>query len=93
MLKGPQSRVGYADEFKVIEDTIKKGVMRCAPGANAATKEILQIAPSLSAEDMMDFAAERFARCMLSDEGQEGIASFFEKRSPSWVPTNETNNA
>lgn len=78
--------VDTTDEFEAIIADIKKGVMRCAPGANAATKEILQLAPYLRGEDMMDFAADKFARCMLSGEGREGIASFFEKRRPSWAP-------
>lgn len=75
-----------AAAFAVIESEIKRGVMRCAPGANAATKAILQVAPYLRGEDMMDFAADQFASCMLSKEGKEGIASFFEKRRPNWAP-------
>ena len=70
------------DEFEM---SIRKNVMRCAPGANAITKEILLAAPNLNAEEMMDFAADGFARCMMSDEGREGIASFVEKRKPSWA--------
>jgi isohexenylglutaconyl-CoA hydratase len=34
---------------------------------------------------MRRFAAERFARCMLSDEGREGVAAFIEKRKPNWT--------
>jgi len=75
-----------ASEFEEIENGLKKGVMKCAPGANAATKEILQVTPYLYGEDMMNFAADKFATCMRSEEGQEGIASFFEKRRPSWDP-------
>ena len=35
--------------------------------------------------DALDFAADGFARCMLSDEGQEGVAAFIEKRKARWV--------
>jgi isohexenylglutaconyl-CoA hydratase len=72
--------------FDAIEAGIRRDVMRCAPGANAITKEILLAAPRLSADELMDIAADGFARCMLSDEGREGIASFVEKRKPSWAP-------
>jgi isohexenylglutaconyl-CoA hydratase len=33
---------------------------------------------------MKQFAADRFAACMLSDEGREGVAAFIEKRKPRW---------
>ena len=71
--------------FDAFEADIRKNVMRCAPGANAITKEILLAMPVLPPEEMMDFAADGFARCMMSDEGREGIASFVEKRKPSWA--------
>mgnify|MGYP003340757294 CR=1 FL=1 len=34
--------------------------------------------------------AERIARVRASDEAQEGIASFFEKRKPAWVQQTQT---
>lgn len=68
-----------------IQSDIQKSVMRCAPGANAVTKEIVLAAPHLDAEAMRDVAANGFARCMLSDEGREGIAAFIGKRKPSWA--------
>ncbi len=33
----------------------------------------------------MSFAGDKFADCMLGEEGQEGIASFIEKRRPYWA--------
>ncbi|NNL87886.1 MAG: enoyl-CoA hydratase/isomerase family protein [Marinicaulis sp.] len=68
-----------------IEAKVREGVMRCAPGANALTKEILLAAPKLTSDEMLDFAANRFASAILSDEGREGIASFIEKRKPEWA--------
>ena len=35
---------------------------------------------------LADDTAGRIARVRASDEAQEGIASFFEKRRPAWVP-------
>lgn len=56
-----------------------------APGALAATKQLLRGPSSRTMADdlaaMTTFSAERFA----SAEGQEGIRAFTEKRSPSWV--------
>ncbi len=70
-----------------VELTIRKGVLRCAPGANAVTKDIVLSVERLGREEMLDKAASGFAGCMLSEEGLEGIAAFFEKRNARWVPT------
>lgn len=85
-------RIGLADfvaedaeGLDKFEAGIRKSVMRCAPGANAATKEILLAAAQLDRDAMLDFAADRFAQCMTGDEGREGIASFVEKRKPNWA--------
>ncbi|MEE2667573.1 MAG: enoyl-CoA hydratase/isomerase family protein, partial [Pseudomonadota bacterium] len=64
---------------------IRKKIRRCAPGANAATKEILFATQLLKREELMSFAGDKFADCMLGEEGQEGIASFIEKRRPYWA--------
>ncbi len=77
--------VDNAAELATAEANIRKDVMRCAPGANAVTKEILLAAPYLGCDAMMDFGADGFARCMVGDEGREGIASFVEKRKPKWA--------
>ena len=73
-----------ADELKKIENEIKKGVMKCAPKANAVTKEIVLATRYMSKDEMIEFAANGFAECMLSPEGLEGISSFIEKRKPKW---------
>ena len=57
----------------------------CAPGANAVTKSIVFEATRQPRAEALDFAARGFARCMLSDEGREGVAAFVEKRKPSWA--------
>lgn len=57
---------------------------RGAPGAIAATKAIINASSQLQADELVQFAAERFADCMLGDEAREGLTAFAEKRSPSW---------
>ncbi|MDT7686709.1 MAG: methylglutaconyl-CoA hydratase [Pseudonocardiales bacterium] len=56
-----------------------------APGALAATKELLRGPASATMADdlatMTTLSAARFA----SEEGQEGIRAFLEKRKPSWA--------
>ena len=67
-----------------VEAEIRKGVKRCAPGANAITKDILLKTRELSGAEMRAYAGRGFAKAMLSDEGREGVASFIEKRKPRW---------
>lgn len=85
-------RLGLADHvvedaagLEAVEAGIRAQVMRCAPGANAVTKEVVLATRTLDRQGMLDFAAEGFAGCMLSDEGREGVASFLEKRKPDWA--------
>jgi isohexenylglutaconyl-CoA hydratase len=56
-----------------------------APGAIARTKEIINATTQLDGDELVQFAAERFADCMLGDEAREGLAAFAEKRQPSWA--------
>ena len=85
-------RLGLADtvaeqasDLESVEAVLRKDVMRCAPGANAITKEIVLASQTLHSNEMMAFAAERFAQCITGEEGREGIAAFVEKRKPAWA--------
>ena len=90
------ARLGLADfvaedaaGLDAIEADIRNGVGRCAPGANAVTKEIVLKATRLPRNEMIAFAGERFADCMLGDEAREGIAAFLDKRKPSWAESSD----
>jgi methylglutaconyl-CoA hydratase len=61
-----------------------------APGAQAQAKEMLrQVAGAAIGPELIAQTAERIAALRVSDEGQEGMAAFFEKRRPAWVPQPE----
>ncbi len=86
------ARLGVADhvaedavQLDKIEADIRKAVMRCAPGANAATKKLVVDAKSLDADQLIDRAASVFADSITSDEGREGIMAFVQKRKPDWA--------
>jgi len=61
-------------------------VLRCAPGAIAATKALMARALHAPAADLVDDAARVFARAARGPEGIEGMSAFLQKRSPSWAP-------
>jgi len=57
-----------------------------APGAQASAKAMLrQVAGAPIGPELIAQTAERIAALRVSDEGQEGMAAFFEKRRPAWM--------
>lgn len=73
-----------AGDLEAVEAGIRRDVLRCAPGAVAATKQLLQQIPQTDSDAIPRLAAENFATAFKSEEGREGIASFVEKRKPIW---------
>ena len=61
-------------------------ILRCAPGALAATKHLIAKARLHSPASLVQEAAETFARAALGLEGQEGTMAFLQKRKANWMP-------
>ena len=56
------------------------------PKAIAACKELISfVARGPLDQAMIEGTAQRIANIRITEEGQEGLASFFEKRKPNWV--------
>ena len=65
---------------------IVKTLMSSGPDAMAACKELIyKISNKYSFDDSIDYTARLIAELRASKEGQEGMASFLEKRKPKWV--------
>ncbi len=60
-------------------------LLSSGPEAIAKCKELLQRVPDMSLEEAKGYTAEMIARLRVSPEGQEGMASFLEKRKPRWA--------
>ena len=60
-------------------------LLRGAPGALAATKQVLREAPALPVAEGLDRMAEISAERFASAEAREGMAAFAEKRTPTWT--------
>lgn len=69
---------------KVIEDLVKQ-LISSGPAAIAMCKELLSRVPELSLEEAGKYTAEVIAKLRMSDEGQEGMNAFLEKRKPEWI--------
>ena len=76
-----------ADDTAALEArllAVLRGIARCAPGANAATKALFQECAEVELGPILDRAAQAFARQMRT-EGAEGVAAFRDKRDAAWV--------
>jgi isohexenylglutaconyl-CoA hydratase len=89
---GEAGRLGFAhfvvadgDALEAKAAELVKQARRGAPGAIALTKQIIGAAEVLHGDDIVQFAAERFADAMLGEEGREGMTAFAEKRPPHWA--------
>lgn len=66
-------------------DEVLGQIRRCAPNANAVTKELMLRAGHEDMQRLLDDAAYAFARSIRGEEGAEGTAAFIEKRLPKWA--------
>jgi methylglutaconyl-CoA hydratase len=66
-----------------VEDLVVQ-LLSSGPEAITRCKELLQKVPQMSPADFKKYTAEVIARLRLSEEGQEGMAAFLEKRRPKW---------
>ncbi len=96
-LTGETFSVEDAERFGLIDRVVAPGeldetvtsichdLVRCAPGALAAVKEIVAHVLEGSPDENRRFTAETLAKMRAGEEGQEGLAAFFEKRPPRWA--------
>ena len=61
--------------------------LRCAPGAIAATKKLVDFVGSRPPRDSFDYTVNLVAEMWASAEAEEGIDSFLQKRQPAWRAT------
>lgn len=70
-----------------VEPTLQRvldRIDRCAPGAIAVTKELINKVGIEDHEALLDLCARRFAEAARGDEGVEGMQAFLDKRPPRW---------
>ena len=75
----PENKLDEAVQ-KRIEQLLSSG-----PEALAWCKQLLEKAPAVSEAEVGKYTAEVIARLRMSDEAQEGMQAFFEKRKPKWA--------
>lgn len=74
------------EELDGLLSTTIEGLMTNGPEAMAECKQLIYtICNDLPFKDSIDYTARLIATLRASAEGQEGMASFLEKRKPNWV--------
>ncbi len=78
--------LGSADEIDGFVAEFSRTMKACAPGAVGDAKRLVHhVAGKTIDRDLMDDTAKRIARARVSEEGQEGVRAFLEKRKPAWT--------
>jgi methylglutaconyl-CoA hydratase len=76
-----------ASEAKL--ESLLSGILQCGPQAiRVAKKLVLDLSwPEKRARhsDPLDYVSETLASLRVSEEGQEGVKAFLEKRKPKWL--------
>jgi methylglutaconyl-CoA hydratase len=65
-------------------DTIVDAILAAGPKAVIAAKRLVREVAGRDPEAVTDLTTERIAGIRVSDEGQEGMRAFLEKRKPRW---------
>ncbi|MFQ5453689.1 MAG: enoyl-CoA hydratase-related protein [Candidatus Zixiibacteriota bacterium] len=66
-------------------DSLVKSIISSGPQAVAMAKKLISEVPGMKPEEFKPYTAEMIARLRLSDEGQEGMDAFLNKRPPNWL--------
>jgi methylglutaconyl-CoA hydratase len=83
---GMLSALVATDELDPFVESLVKHLLAGGPEAHAKTKELIRAVAGRPADDALTLdTAKRIAEIRVSPEGKEGIASFLQKRRPSWT--------
>lgn len=66
-------------------EAVVGSLLSSGPEALASAKELLRRVPGMDFGEAKRFTAEMIARLRVSEEAQEGMAAFLEKRKPKWA--------
>lgn len=75
-----------AEHEKLLETAMEKAkqLCQCGPDAIAVCKQLFVDVPEMGLDKAYHHTAEVIARLRISDEAQEGMKAFLEKRTPAW---------
>lgn len=75
------------DQLDASVDRLLATLVRVSPNALRESKTLVRdVAGRTISDELIADTASRIAAIRVSEEGQEGVKSFLEKRKPSWLP-------
>ncbi|WP_298127132.1 enoyl-CoA hydratase-related protein [Brevundimonas sp.] len=75
-----------ADGIDGVVSELSEAMKVCAPGAVGDAKRLVhEVAGQKVDRGIMEETAKRIARARVSEEGQEGVRAFLDKRKPRWA--------
>jgi methylglutaconyl-CoA hydratase len=96
-LTGERIAAEKAREIGLVNEVAKEGeldavvakwvnqLVTSGPVAIVKCKELIKRVPQMDLDEAGPYTAEMIARMRTSEEGQEGMAAFLEKRKPGWA--------
>ena len=91
MLAKRAHEVGLVNKFVADDmldstvDDLVQTILSSGPEAVSMAKKLVSEVPSMTPEQFKPYTAEMIAKLRISDEGQEGMDAFLNKRKPNWV--------
>lgn len=82
---GLVNHVVPSNELDKKVNEITEMLLSSGPNAISMCKELIKKVSETPIADVKSYTADIIARVRISEEGQEGISSFLEKRKPKWV--------
>jgi methylglutaconyl-CoA hydratase len=73
------------DRLDAEVEKLTRSVLSSGPQAVAMAKKLVSEVPAMSPDEFKPYTAEMIARLRISEEGQEGMDAFLNKRKPKWV--------
>lgn len=73
------------DQYDSEINKLVKTILSSGPNAVAMAKKLISEVPSMTPDQYKPYTAEMIAKLRKSDEGQEGMDAFLNKRKPNWV--------
>jgi len=77
--------VVHSDALDGTVDAIASEIETAGPAAIAAAKALIHTVRATSYDDSRAITARAIARQRITDEAQEGLRAFLERRSPRWI--------